>query len=40
VFSLDDVGHATVTVDLVPAELKLEAAKAVSNCPECAITVS
>jgi ferredoxin len=40
VFSLDEVGHSTVAVDLVPAELEPEVAKAVSNCPERAITVS
>jgi ferredoxin len=40
VFSLDEVGHATVAVELVPAGLEAEVAKAVSNCPERAITAS
>jgi ferredoxin len=40
VFSLDDVGNATVTVDVVPPGLEAEVAKAVSNCPERAITAS
>jgi ferredoxin len=40
VFSLDDVGHATVAVAVVPAGLEPEVAKAVSNCPERAITAS
>jgi ferredoxin len=40
VFSLDDVGQATVSVDVVPAGLEAEVAKAASNCPERAITVS
>jgi ferredoxin len=40
VFSLDDVGHAMVTVEEVPTDLEAEVAKAVSNCPERAITVS
>jgi len=40
VFSLDDVGHATVAVDEVPAALESEVAKAASNCPERAITLS
>jgi ferredoxin len=39
VFSLDEVGHGTVTVDEVPAALEAEVLKAVSNCPERAITV-
>jgi ferredoxin len=40
VFALDDVGHAVVASDSVPAELEAEVAKAVSNCPERAITVA
>jgi len=40
VFSLDDVGHGTVTVDEVPAGLEDSVAKAVANCPERAIAVS
>jgi ferredoxin len=40
VFSLDDVGHGTVTVDLVPASLEDSVTKAVANCPERAITIS
>jgi ferredoxin len=40
VFSLDEVGHAVVAVDSVPAGLESEVAKAVSNCPERAISVS
>ena len=40
VFSLDEVGHAAVLVDVVPAGLEPEVAKAVSNCPERAIAVS
>jgi ferredoxin len=40
VFSLDDVGHATVAVAVVPAGLEPGVAKAVSNCPERAITAS
>jgi ferredoxin len=40
VFSLDDVGHAAVAVGVVPAGLEPEVAKAVSNRPERAITVS
>jgi ferredoxin len=41
VFSLDDVGHAVVSVaGPVPARLEPEVAKAAANCPERAITVS
>ena len=39
VFSLDDVGHATVTVDEVPVGLESEVIKAENNCPERAIGV-
>jgi ferredoxin len=39
VFSLDEVGHATVAVDVVPAGLEAEVVKAASNCPERAISV-
>ena len=39
VFSLDEVGHSTVAVDVVPVALEAEVAKAASNCPERAITV-
>jgi ferredoxin len=38
VFSLDEVGHAVVAVDEVPAGLEAEVLKAVSNCPERAIS--
>jgi ferredoxin len=40
VFSLDDAGHGTVTVDMVPVGLESEVAKAVSNCPERAIAIA
>jgi ferredoxin len=40
VFSLDEVGHAVALSGDVPAELEPEVAKAVSNCPERAISVS
>lgn len=39
VFSLDEVGHAVVAVDVVPVALEAEVAKAAGNCPERAITV-
>jgi len=39
VFSLDDVGHGTVRVDSVPAELEADVLKAAGNCPERAIIV-
>jgi ferredoxin len=41
VFSLDDVGHGTVTVTgPVPSSLEEAVAKAAANCPERAIVVS
>jgi ferredoxin len=41
VFSLDDVGHAVVTVSgPVPVDLETEVTKAAANCPERAITTS
>lgn len=40
VFSLDEVGHAVALVGEVPAVLEPEVTKAVSNCPERAISVS
>jgi ferredoxin len=41
VFSLDEVGHAVVTMSgPVPVELEAEVTKAAANCPERAITVS
>ena len=40
VFSLDEVGHAVAVAGDVPAGLEPEVAKAVSNCPERAISVS
>jgi len=39
VFSLDEVGHGTVRVDSVPAELEADVLKAAGNCPERAIIV-
>ena len=39
VFALDDEGHATVAVDVVPVELEDKARQAVVNCPERAISV-
>jgi ferredoxin len=39
VFSLDEVGHATVAVDVVPSGLEAEVVKAAGNCPERAISV-
>jgi ferredoxin len=40
VFSLDDEGHAVVTVDVVPSDLEAKATEAVANCPERAITAA
>ena len=40
VFTLDDVGHGTVSSPEVPAGLEDLVAKAAANCPERAITVS
>ncbi len=39
VFDLDDEGHASVIVDVVPLELEDKARQAVVNCPERAISV-
>ena len=39
VFALDEEGHATVAVDVVPVELEDQARQAVVNCPERAISV-
>ncbi len=39
VFDLDDEGHASVIVDVVPVELEDKARQAVINCPERAISV-
>jgi ferredoxin len=39
VFDLDDEGHASVIVDVVPLELEDKARQAVINCPERAISV-
>jgi len=39
VFSLDEAGHATVSVDEIPPALEAEATKAAASCPERAITV-
>ena len=39
VFDLDEEGHASVIVDVVPVELEDKARQAVINCPERAITV-
>ena len=38
-FDLDDEGHASVIVDVVPLELEDKARQAVINCPERAISV-
>ena len=38
VFSLNDEGHSVVSVAEVPAELAAKVSRAVSNCPERAIT--
>jgi ferredoxin len=40
VFSLDEVGHSVVASEEVQVALEAEVAKAASNCPERAITVS
>lgn len=40
VFSLDEVGHSSAAVPVVPPEREAAAAKAAANCPERAITVS
>jgi ferredoxin len=40
VFQLDDEGHGSVTVDVVPAELEAKARHAAENCPERAISVT
>jgi ferredoxin len=40
VFELDDEGHASVAVDVVPVELEPQVREAVANCPERAITAS
>ena len=40
VFSLDDEGHAFVSVDEVPPELERKATQAADNCPERAIRLS
>ena len=39
VFDLDDEGHATVMVDVVPTELEDKVKNAAANCPERAITL-
>ncbi|MFA1546240.1 ferredoxin [Actinomadura chokoriensis] len=39
VFSLDEQGHGSVTVEEVPPELQAKARDAARNCPERAITV-
>lgn len=39
VFDLDEEGHASVIVDVVPVELEEKARQAVVNCPERAISV-
>jgi ferredoxin len=39
VFDLDEEGHASVIVDVVPVELEDKARQAVINCPERAISV-
>ena len=39
VFDLDDEGHASVIVDVVPVGLEDKARQAVINCPERAISV-
>jgi len=40
VFALDEEGHSVVTVAEVPPEFEAQAARAVVNCPERAITVA
>lgn len=40
VFQLDEGGHGTVIMDVVPAELEAKAREAADNCPERAITIS
>ncbi|HEX9033756.1 MAG TPA: ferredoxin [Streptosporangiaceae bacterium] len=40
VFSLDDEGHAMVTVAEVPAGFEAKASRAAGNCPERAISVT
>jgi ferredoxin len=40
VFELDDEGHASVAVDVVPVELEPQVREAVANCPERAIIAS
>lgn len=37
VFSADDMGHAEVQLDPVPAELEDAVRRAVANCPEAAL---
>ena len=41
IFELDDLdGHASVAVDIVPAELEAKVRRAAANCPEQAIVLS
>jgi ferredoxin len=37
VFTADEIGHAEVTLDPVPAEMEDAVRRAVTNCPEAAL---